>query len=470
MTGLLLGLAFLTSFGLGLTSVIVWCGLIGLFRLRQGMGTAAAALVILAALGGWVWGASAQAESAKELQTGAFEGVIRIEQGPYLTHSGLRFVASGKSTGEQSVCVYADAAPRPNVGDTVFVSGRMTSAEDLSEIGRAALAARDCSAQLSSDNVVVVSRGSGVLARVGHFRIRLSDFLMQAAPGDDGALLSGLVTGDDGALTSSARDAFLSSGTTHITAISGANFAVLTLLLGIVASGTMRRSLWFAIAAATAIWMYATMVGLQPSVLRAALLATAVLLGKWLGRIPDLLTLTLLLASVQLLIRPHDFDTLGFQLSIAATIALVVVFDGNERMSTRSRGATLVLCVLAAQLATMPVLVARLGTASASGLLANLLISPLASVTFPIALVGGMLGQVSPWLGDVVLTPAVLLSHAMIRVVTAIDSKLPGTIHLGEPVPGAVAVVALACWGAIFLLSGDLQRTSRHAWSLIRNW
>jgi competence protein ComEC len=308
------------------------------------------------------------------------------------------------------------------------------------------------------------------MAQLSRMRTSLSDFLMRSAPGDTGALLSGLVTGDDGGLTEEASDAFLSSGTTHITAISGANFAILTLLLGVMASGAMRRSLWFIGIVVGVIWLYAAMVGMQPSAMRAALLATAVLAGRWLGRIPDLLTLTVLLASMQILIRPQDFQTLAFQLSVSATVALIVVFDGSERVGGRSWLAGLALCVLAAQLATLPVLAAKLGTISGIGLLANLVVGPLASLAFPLALVGGLVGELAPWIGEVVLLPAIWLADLTVATVRWFGDHLPGSVQLGEPVPGAIVMLSAVCWLAILALSGDLRRVVRHAWSLIRNW
>jgi hypothetical protein len=58
----------------------------------------------------------------------------------------------------------------------------------------------------------------------------------------------------------------------------------------------------------------------------------------------------------------------------------------------------------------------------------------------------------------------------MISVVTWIVAYLPGAVHLGEPVPGAIATLAVACWASIFALSGDLRRMSRHGWRVIRTW
>ena len=470
MSGLAIGLAFLSSFALGFTAVVVWGGLALLSLARGGIGSISAIVVLAAALSGAFWAQANHAEPLTQLPSGGFEGVATVVEGPFLTQSGQRLIVRGEATLDQDLCVYGGSSPRPHVGDTLFLAGRLTLPQDLSEIGQAVLRARNCSAQLQADNLLVVEEGGGLQAYLSYLRTDLSDFLMQAAPGDSGALLSGIVTGDDGALSEEAGDAFLSTGTTHITAISGANFAVLTLLLGVMATGAMRRSLWFIGIATSAIWMYAVMVGLEPSALRAALLATAVLAGRWLGRVPDLLTLTLLLASAQTLLRPNGFSTLAFQLSVAATLALIVVFDGSERIRDRSWPAALALSVLAAQLATLPILAARLGTFSGIGLLANLVIGPMASITFPVALVGGLLGLLAHAAGEVVLLPAIWLGDAMIAIVLWISGHLPGTVQLGEAVPGAIAVLAIVCWSAILAMSGDLRRLSRHAWLLIRNW
>lgn len=470
MTGLAIGSSFLISFGLGFGAFIAVFGFTLLMRLRGAVGPVSTTAIVIASLAGAIWAQSSSPTPTTDLMTGGFEGVVRVAEGPFLTASGQRFVGYGRSTREERVCIYAGPTPKLHRGDRIFLSGRLIAPVDLAEIGNAALRARNCSAQLNAETMVVVEPGHGLVSALSRVRVNMSAFLMQAAPGDAGALLSGLVTGDDGGLSGGARDAFLASGTIHITAISGANFSVLILLLGVMATGAMKRSLWFVGAATSAVWLFAIMVGLQPSALRAALLATAALLGRWLGRAPDLLTLTVLLAAIQISFRPHDFWTLGFQLSIAATVALIVVFDGSERFGARSAGASLALSVVAAQLATLPILAATIGTLNGIGLFANLLIGPLASLVFPIALVGASIGFAAPWIGEMVLLPAIWLSGLMVDIVELADRYLPGAVQLGRPVPAAIAVLTVACWSTIFALSGDLRRMGRHAVSLVRNW
>jgi competence protein ComEC len=293
---------------------------------------------------------------------------------------------------------------------------------------------------------------------------------MRASPGDAGALMSGLVTGEDGGLSENANDAFVNSGTTHITAISGANFSLLIVLIGVLVTGAARRSLLFVAGASTAIWLYAFMVGLQPSALRAALLATAVLIGRWIGRKPDLLTLTILLAAIQIVFRPQDFATLAFQLSVAATVALILVFEANLEGANRPWFVSLCLAVLAAQLATIPILAWQIGTLTGVGLIANLVVGQLAELAFPIALIGGLAGQVNAALGNAILVPAIALSGGILSYVEWVDRHFPGSMALGQPTIAAISAITVACWTGIFLLSGDLRRTTRHAAEVVRTW
>jgi len=470
MLGLGLGIGFLAGFGLGATTLVVWLGLGSLALARRGLSIGVVLAIGVATVAGAAWGHAPMSNPEAGYDEDAFEGIIVISDGPFLTRSGQRLLAHKEHAPSMLLCVNTDADPRPLPGDRVFVSGRIIGLADLSQGGAAAVRSRGCTAQLRIDSMQIVTRGNGLRSLTARERMALSDWLMRVAPGDPGALLSGLVTGDDGGLSSRASRAFLTSGTTHITAISGANFATFTLLLGVLATGAMRRNVLFVASASIVIWLYAFMVGLEPSAFRAALLATAVLIGRWIGRRPDLLTLTVLLAAVQIIIRPADFSTLGFQLSLAATVALIIVFDGAERATDRSWLASLGRTILAAQLATVPILAWSLGTVTGIGLLANLIVGPLAGLAFPIALAGSLAGRVMPVAGEVLVFPAIWICRFILFFVEWCDRRLPGIVQLGEPTPTVVLTIALASWLTIFWMSGDLRRLGRHGMTIVRSW
>lgn len=468
MTGLWVGTAFLTGAAFGVESMLVWFAVLVLAAARSfipGPTMVAIAAAILAGVA-----VSQPADSASEItyESGPYAGRLEVVDGSYSTRIGQSFVGKSIGSGRGAICAYANTEPRVYLGDEIYVRGTITSRIDLPHLGRVASEARGCVGQLRVESIAVIQPGRGVRATLTRLRGRISTFMLHAHPGDAGALLSGLVTGDDGGLSEEANDAFVATGTTHITAISGANFAVIVMVVGALATGRMRRSLLFVTVVAVAIWSYAILVGLQPSAVRAAMLATGVLVGTWLGRAPDLLTLTVLLAALQVALRPGDVHSLAFQLSIAATIALILVFDG--RADDDGWGRALVLSVVAAQLATIPVLADRLGAVSVVGLGANLIVSPLASISFPLALAGGAVGLVAEPIGVAILLPAQVLASLILFVVTTTFDRLPGVLVLGHMPAPALIVVTVVCWGGVLVMSRDAHRLHRHIVVCLRSW
>ena len=99
----------------------------------------------------------------------------------------------------------------------------------------------------------------------------LDQMLTGVVPGDKGALLSGLVTGRDDALSDERKEAFRNTGTSHITAISGSNLALLVTIATLSGRflGLRRRRSW-QIGLIVALWGYALLTGFNLPVGRAA--------------------------------------------------------------------------------------------------------------------------------------------------------------------------------------------------------
>ena len=89
----------------------------------------------------------------------------------------------------------------------------------------------------------------------------------------------GLVVGDESALSDELRDEMQSVGLSHLTAVSGANLAIVTgLVVGIAAIFRVRRRVTVVLAA-LALFGFVAVVGPQASVLRAAMMGAIGLRG-----------------------------------------------------------------------------------------------------------------------------------------------------------------------------------------------
>ncbi len=85
-----------------------------------------------------------------------------------------------------------------------------------------------------ANEVEAIVDGGSRLRPLVHVRRVLADRFESVLLGDTGALASGIVTGDDSSLGDSSREAFLRTGTSHITAVSGSNVAMLLALWNLV--------------------------------------------------------------------------------------------------------------------------------------------------------------------------------------------------------------------------------------------
>ena len=288
-------------------------------------------------------------------------------------------------------------------------------------------------------------------------------------PPASAALLGGLLLGERAQLAPETEDAFRRAGVLHVLAVSGFNVALVAssvfLVLGAV------RIPWRARAAGAAIAIvgFAMVVGAEPSVLRATVMALTVLGAILLERESQLLNALALAGLLLLAWRPEDLWDPGFQLSFAATAGIVWLAPGAAR-ALRDRGlprwlAAALAVSLTAQVAVTPVMASHFNQLSLVGIAANLAVVPLAGAATVIGLGALAAAAVSAPAADVLFHaawPALLGLRAVVRAAAAI----PGAA-LAVPAPG---LGASACWyAALGLLpaAGESARVRAAAGTLL---
>jgi competence protein ComEC len=221
-------------------------------------------------------------------------------------------------------------------------------------------------------------------------------------PQPGSALVPGLAVGDTSAVDAALDASMKASSLSHLTAVSGANCAIVVgLAFGAAALCGARRGARVAAALAT-LAGFVLLVTPEPSVVRAGAMAAVAMLALALGRAGAGLNVLCLAVVVLLAVDPWLALSLGFGLSTAATASLLVLArplaTGLERWMPRALA--LVLAVpLAAQLACGPLLVLIDPRVPLLGVAANLLAAPAA----PLATLAGFaacLAAPLPWLQD----------------------------------------------------------------------
>jgi competence protein ComEC len=344
-------------------------------------------------------------------------------------------------------------------------------------------------AWLRSQGATLKLRGGrvlGELAPASRFALwrqaqqRRLDTWLRNMPWDDpdgGALLAATMLGRTALLPAEAKEAFATTGTLHLFAISGLHIAGMAAALLWLARRARLPELPAGIAILALLWLYVQVTGASPSSVRAWIMAAFL----WGGRVgerdtPALQSLALACA-VTLMLSPEACADAGFQLSYAAVLGIIVAGGpaaelcarpteeerltpaaaqtARQRLRWRARKFLLGgLCVsLAATLAGAPLTLGHFGTASWGGVFVNLVLVPLSEIPL-------MLGMASVACGvsDGLATPASWLNglagawlHAMTWIADQ-AAQVPGIslhaqtrgAHAGPMGAAMIAVVFLA--------------------------
>jgi competence protein ComEC len=237
-------------------------------------------------------------------------------------------------------------------------------------------------------------------------------------------LAQGLLTGQDRAMPERVKDDFAGSGLSHLTAVSGTNIMILVMLAERALAGLALPGRWSAAASTVLAWAYVAGIGAPASAVRAVLMASLAVLARLSGRLNALSGLMAAAWCAMLLVNPAHLYDIGFQLSFAAlagTAWLAPRLDACLARSCWRRQAALreaLALVVAAQLATAPLVWLHFGRLSWVALPANLLVAWLAmpltlvlmaalaaSAAFP-GLAGFLFGAADPLLAYMVQVAA----------------------------------------------------------------
>ena len=223
-----------------------------------------------------------------------------------------------------------------------------------------------------------VGAPSSLQRGAGRVRAQFAMLSAQVLDEDAGGLLPGLVLGDVSALPERVREDFKAAGLTHLTAVSGSNFALVcgAVLLMVRPLGPRPA----AILTAIALVGFVIVVRPSPSVLRAAAMGLIALAALVTGRRRQALPALAAAVLVLLAVSPALAVDAGFALSVLATGALVAIaptWVDRLRGWGCPRGVAEGLAVAAAaHLVSIPVIAAISGRVSVVAILANVLAAP----------------------------------------------------------------------------------------------
>ncbi|MFB6608847.1 ComEC/Rec2 family competence protein [Agromyces sp. NPDC056379] len=281
-----------------------------------------------------------------------------------------------------------------------------------------------------------------------------------ALGGDGGALVPGLAIGDTSAVNESLDAAMKASSLSHLTAVSGANCAIVTAAAFALAALLGLPRLLRVGVALLALAGFVVLVTPEASVVRAATMAVVVLVAIAAGRPGGGVAALSLAVVVLLAVDPWYSRDFGFALSVFATAGLLLLARPLTVALARWMPLPIAAVIgvpLAAQLACQPVLVLLDPALALYGVPANLLAAPAAPIGTVVGLIGCLLLPALPSVGFACLQLA-WLPASWIALLARASSALPAArLEWLPDAPGSLLLASCTAI-ALWLLLGSPRR------------
>ncbi|MBU0619343.1 ComEC/Rec2 family competence protein [Patescibacteria group bacterium] len=206
--------------------------------------------------------------------------------------------------------------------------------------------------------------------------------------------------------------------TLHIIVASGYNISVIAGVVLMVLAGLLNRKIAI-ILSGFVILLYVLLVGAEPAIVRAGIMAGVALIAGFLGREADGLRVLVFTAGLMLLSQPVLLWDIGFQLSFLATLGLILLVPRLDFLDHLIKPVGLVKDIketTAAQLMVFPVLLFNFQSFSWLGFLVNPLVLWLVPLIMALGLVQITLGWFWP-LAKIVAGLNYVVLHSMVVII-----------------------------------------------------
>jgi competence protein ComEC len=371
---------------------------------------------------------------------------------------------------EGKVLVFVPRYPEYKYGDALRLTGESETPPQLDDFDyRGYLAHQGIYTTMYFPRIEVLGEGQGFkpLAWVYNLKGHLAQTLADVLPEPQASLAQGILLGMRGNIPDELNQDFTRSGTAHLLAISGLNIGIMAgilLAVGLWLFG--RRHYLYVWLALGAIWFYTVITGMNPPVVRGAIMASLFLIAEALGRQRSAVAALTLAAAVMVGISPYILGDASFQLSFLAMAGLIFIYPvfsslgrkivsskiGEEGFSVSLANVTVdtMSATLGAIIAVWPLIAYYFGLFSLVGPLATFLAMPALPVIIATGTVTAVVGLASLPVAQALGWLTWPFLSYMILVISGLGTPSISSIKVGWISPsfiiGYYAALAAAVW------------------------
>ncbi len=337
--------------------------------------------------------------------------VEKAEQGA----EGQELIVSAREAYNGKLKIFSQKYPGYKYGDILNIDGKI---EQIQDEYKNHYLKDGITARMRNSKITPTGENEGFWLKRELFAARdfvAASFQKSLSP-EKASFMSGLILGDTSGFTKEFREKLSLTGTSHLVALSGYNVAIIIDAIGWALSKRVSRRTFFGLTVLI-ILGFVVMTGAEASVVRAAIMASLLLLANQIGRMHNFRNALALTAVVMVVANPRILVwDLGFQLSFAALLGLTYLAPALRKL-LRAKDEPGILdwrknlfATLSAQLAVLPILLNSFGVISALCLITNILLLSAIPITmffgFAVAftaVLSGFLARILGWLAGILL-------------------------------------------------------------------
>lgn len=317
---------------------------------------------------------------------------VQLREEPTVSNKGQEFAI--ETHDNQAIYVKTSVFPRYHYGDILAIRGSLQVREN--EKGHRFLRLNFPKIQRNENS------GNPVMEASIAIRQHSSALFSSTLPPVSSSLLLGIVFGSKEDFSDGFKDALQSTGVLHVIAASGMNVSFFTGAVMFSLGAFLERRIAI-ICSIFAVIFYSFLVGFEPSIIRASIMALIAFAASFFGRQRVGVWALVLTGYTMIVWQPNFLWDVGFQLSFMATLGILLI---NNRLSVLSRFGYIaedIKTTISAELATFPILLGTFGQVGVLSLLVNALVLwtvPLLMLLGSLAVIAGLIA--SP-IGSVIL-------------------------------------------------------------------
>ncbi|MFP4528454.1 MAG: ComEC/Rec2 family competence protein [Candidatus Kapaibacterium sp.] len=317
-------------------------------------------------------------------------------------------------------------------------------------------------ARSTAARTALIGRPSGFEQLVNSINRGIQSLNNKLYPAEIAGIVNALTTGDRTGIAQVTRDAFSKAGTAHLLAVSGLHTGIIAVFAFLIIRPLRRSWLRFLIfSIILGIFIFIT--GMQPSALRAGVMAMAFFIAREWQRRPE--PVNVLAFSILILIAfdPALLYSTGFRMSAGAILGISIlfrpfydfwkkIFRANNKLTNYIAGS--LAATFSASAIVTPLVAHYFGVFSIISPLANLVVVPLMSAGLIFSLVALLLAPViMPIAGLYASAAGACISISL--SINDLAASLPGAYLEGH---GLTALAALISLGIIYIMTSQKFR------------